>query len=150
MRAMHLWVVGGDLRQAKLAELLAEDGHTVHTFALEKAAETRGTVLEAQSLKGVERADCVVLPLPTVSEGGQLMAPLSDRQVPVTQVLDALRPGQLALGGRLDGETLAAAQDRGILLQDYFLREELTVANAVPGVLGVWPRIFRMMAHRPP
>ena len=27
---LNIWVVGGDLRQAKLARLLAEDGHTVH------------------------------------------------------------------------------------------------------------------------
>ena len=32
---LNLWVAGGDLRQAKLAELLAADGHTVHTWALE-------------------------------------------------------------------------------------------------------------------
>ena len=29
---LNIWVVGGDLRQAKLAQLLAEDGHTVHTY----------------------------------------------------------------------------------------------------------------------
>ena len=36
-RAMNIWVVGGDQRQAALAGLLAEDGHTVHTFALDRA-----------------------------------------------------------------------------------------------------------------
>ncbi len=169
MRAMHFWVVGGDLRQAKLAELLSEDGHTVHTFALEKTSETHGTVLEAHSLRGVERADCVILPLPTVGEQGRLMTPLSDLELPLTQVLDAMKPGQLALGGRLDEETLAAAQDRGVLLQDYFQREELTVANAVPTAEGAiqlamenlpitlhgcrvlvvgYGRIGRILAHR--
>ena len=32
-----LAVVGGDVRQAYLAELLHEAGHTVRTFALERA-----------------------------------------------------------------------------------------------------------------
>ena len=31
---LNIWVVGGDLRQVKLAQLLAEDGHTIHTYAL--------------------------------------------------------------------------------------------------------------------
>lgn len=29
---LNLWVAGGDMRQAKLAELLAADGHTVHAM----------------------------------------------------------------------------------------------------------------------
>ena len=36
LRAKHIWVVGGDPRQAALARLLADDGHTVHTFAMER------------------------------------------------------------------------------------------------------------------
>ena len=32
-RARNVWVVGGDMRQAKLAELLFDDGHTVHLGA---------------------------------------------------------------------------------------------------------------------
>ena len=36
---LNIWVVGGDLRQAKLAQLLAEDGHTVHTYALGESQE---------------------------------------------------------------------------------------------------------------
>ena len=33
-RELNFWVLGGDLRQACLARLLAEDGHRVHTYAL--------------------------------------------------------------------------------------------------------------------
>ena len=36
---LNIWVVGGDLRQEKLARLLAEDGHTVHTYALGQPRE---------------------------------------------------------------------------------------------------------------
>ena len=60
---LNLWVIGGDMRQAKLAELLADDGHTVHAFALEQLGKLPG-VLPEESLEGVALADCVVLPLP--------------------------------------------------------------------------------------
>lgn len=136
MRAMHIWVIGGDLRQAKLAELLAEDGHTVHTFALEQAAEPRGTVLEAPALLGLERADCVVLPLPAAGMEGSLTTPLSHRQLSLTQIFNAMKPGQLAMGGLLSPAALTEAEERGIRLVDYFRREELTVANAVPTAEG--------------
>ncbi len=138
MRALNLWVVGGDQRQAKLAELLAEDGHRVHTYALEGAGEPGGTVLPAENLEKLDQADCVILPLPVVWEGERLHTPLSDQEIPITDVLDAMAPGQLLTGGRLDAATLAAAEARGLLCRDYFAREELAVANAVPGALAVW------------
>ena len=34
--AKTIWLLGGDRRQAELARLLAMDGHTVHTWALEE------------------------------------------------------------------------------------------------------------------
>ena len=136
MRALHLWVVGGDQRQVRLAELLAEDGHRVHTYALERAEEPKGTVMPAGSLEKMGKADCVILPLPAAGEGGLLNTPLSDEKIPITQLLDAMRPGQLMAGGRLDEETILAAQARGLLWRDYFAREELAVANAVPTAEG--------------
>ena len=47
---LNLWVIGGDMRQAKLAELLADDGHTVHAFALEQLGKLPG-VLPDDSLE---------------------------------------------------------------------------------------------------
>lgn len=169
MRALHLWVVGGDQRQVRLAELLAEDGHRVHTYALDLAEEPGGTVLPARSLEKIGRADCVVLPLPAAGEGGMLHTPLSEKTVRMTDLLDAMRPGQLMTGGRLDEETIMAARARGLLWRDYFAREELAVANAIPTAEGAiqiamenmpitlhgcralvvgYGRIGRILAHR--
>ena len=36
MEEKNIWVVGGDRRQVYLANLLREDGHTVHTEGLEE------------------------------------------------------------------------------------------------------------------
>ena len=64
MQGSHFWVVGGDRRLGYLARLLAEDGHQVHTYALEQAQELGSTVLPAESLSKIGKADCVILPLP--------------------------------------------------------------------------------------
>jgi len=136
MRALHFWVVGGDQRQAKLAGLLAEDGHRVHTYALEQTEDPGGTVLKAENMEKMGKADCVILPLPAVSGEGMVHTPLSERRIPLEEVLDAMRPGQLVTGGRLEEKTILAAQARGLLWRDYFAREELTVANAIPTAEG--------------
>lgn len=136
MEMLRVWVVGGDARQGKLAQLLAEDGHQVHTYGLEQGGEPGGTVLPAKDLTAIGRADCVILPLPVSRERGMLYAPLAERPVCVQQVLDAMRPGQLVLGGQMNEEVVMAVRARGLRWRDYFAREELTVANAVPTAEG--------------
>lgn len=131
---LNVWVIGGDLRQVKLAELLRGDGHTVHTYALEAAPECG--VEGERDLTGVELADCVVLPLPVMGEGNLLNAPLSGEEHPLCRVLDKLRPSQILCAGRVSERARTMAQERGLVLHDYFEREELAVANAVPTVEG--------------
>lgn len=131
---LNIWVIGGDLRQSKLARLLLLDGHTVHTYALEQAAETADLCQE--TLTGVELADCVVLPLPAAGEEAALNAPLSGESHPLMKILDALRPDQILCAGKVDANTLATARERGLRVFDYFAREELAIANAVPTAEG--------------
>ena len=131
-REMNVWILGGDGRQAALARQLAEDGHGVHAFALERAEGLTGE----RSLRHIELADCVVLPLPAAGEGGMLNAPLSDSKYRLEELLDHLHPGQLVCAGMVTPELADAAAARGLILQDYFAREELAVANAVPTAEG--------------
>lgn len=132
LRAKNIWVVGGDPRQAALAGLLADDGHTVHTYALEQA---EGVACE-DSLAQLHRADCVILPLPAMGEGGKLNAPLAKESHGMEEILDAMRPGQLLCAGMADEQLRGLAEARGLVLRDYFAREELAVLNAVPTAEG--------------
>ena len=123
------WVVGGDRRQLALARLLGEDGHRVHTFALGPDGE--------RSLEGIGRADCVVLPVPASGADGMVPAPLGAGEgCPVEMVLDALSTGQLVCAGMAGEELCTAATARGLVLADYFQREDLTVMNAVATAEG--------------
>lgn len=130
------WLVGGDLRQAHLAQLLARDGHTVCTYALEQGAYAAPNAQMRSTLAGIDRADCIVFPLPVCSAPGILSTPLSDQEHPITPILDFLTPGQLICGGRFDTDTLLALSQRDLPSCDYFEREELIVANAVPTAEG--------------
>lgn len=133
---LDIWVIGGDMRQAKMAELLAADGHTVHTFGLERLGALAEGVVCQENLTGAALADCVVLPLPVAGEGSLLNAPLSTGRWPLAQVLDVLRPGQTICAGKVSPAVQSMAASRGLTLHDYFLREEFAVANAVPTAEG--------------
>ena len=132
---LNFWVVGGDMRQAKLAELLSADGHSVHTFVLEARGPLEG-VRQEKYLTEAELADCVVLPLPAAGEDGMLNAPLSRHPLPLAELFSFLRPGQVVCAGRVDAPAMVQAEGLGLTLCDYFAREELAVANAVPTAEG--------------
>ena len=126
METKHFRVVGGDRRQRALASALKEDGHEVHTFAL---------AMEGDTLAGVEHDDCVILPLP-VMKGGLLYTPLEAVPYDLREILDRMKRGQLLLAGMAGEELKTMAAERGLLLLDYFAREELTIRNAVPTAEG--------------
>lgn len=125
MEPLNFWVVGGDARQIYLAEALAGDGHFVHTYAL-------GGKGDSDSLAGAGEADCVLLPLPAM--GGELLN--TTPPMAPAQVLGALAPGQLVLAGQAVPSLAAETERRKLTLIDYFVREELAVANAVPSSEG--------------
>ena len=135
------------MRQARLAQLLSEDGHTVHAYALDGGGLTPSSSLILEEGPGqAGLADCVVLPLTVCSGDGLLNAPLSVGEHPLAPILDQLTPGQLICGGRVDEGTQAMARERGLTIRDYFTREELAVANAVPTAEGA---VQLAMEHLP-
>lgn len=132
---LNIWVVGGDQRQARLAQLLSQDGHTVYTYALDQVQDLSGPIPQSNSLS-IPLADCVILPLPVSQGEGLLNAPLSAADHPLEDIFSRLSPNQFLCGGRVDPQLQALAQARGLTLRDYFAREELAVANAVPTAEG--------------
>ena len=109
----YIAVIGGDGRQAILAELLAEDGFAVCTVGLGSPWEV--------PLETAVRAEAVILPLPLGDGVGG---------VTTETLFGMLRSGTPVLAGQVKPAQRQAAEARGIRLVDYFLREELTVANA--------------------
>lgn len=132
-----LAVVGGDVRQAYLAELLHEAGHTVRTFALERRPAAGCTaVSDLQACLADARA--VILPMPVQTGDGSLNAPLANAQHTIGDVLDAIPAGTLTLAGAVPFSVHARAVQNGLTLIDYLSREELAIRNAVPA--GDTPR----------
>ena len=116
-------VIGGDRRQAELARLLAADGHTVCTYGLEGwKPGGEGTLDHAAE------AGTVILPLPLCKGDGVLNC--EEGPVPTSDLFRRLRPGQRILAGQVKPQQRREAEDCGLILEDYFLRDELTVANA--------------------
>jgi dipicolinate synthase subunit A len=131
-RERNFWVVGGDLRQVKLVEMLRSDGHTVHTAALEKGLTKMANPSPPMD---AARAHCVILPLPVIKDG-VLHTPLGEKTLTLDDIFDQLHPGQIVCGGMPSDVVVKKANERGLRLFDYYEREECKIANCVPTAEG--------------
>ena len=120
---MTFGVIGGDRRQAELARLLQADHHEVYTYGLNRWKPGGECVLNRAA-----EADVVILPLPLCRGDGVLNC--EEDPVPTADLFRRLRPAQRILAGQIKPQQRQEARSFSLELEDYFLLEELTVANA--------------------
>lgn len=115
-------VIGGDQRQAELVRLFRRDSFEVSASGLDF------WLGEETELEETVAADVVILPLPLCREAGYLN--YRGVRLPIGELFALLRPEQVILAGQVKEEQRRQAETLGLRLEDYFCREELTVANA--------------------
>lgn len=129
-------VIGGDLRQKKLCELLREDGYTVKTIGL---CDTDFEISPAKT------ADVAIFPMPMSFDNVYINAPFSKKQIALLDVLQNLPDGCFVLGAFISKDTEEILTRRGLRFADYYKREELIVKNAIPTAEGALEIAFSEM-----
>lgn len=130
-------VVGGDMRQVKMAEMIAEDGYAVKIFAMGNSTEISEKLIIANSVEeAVSDADCLILPLPVSDDNKRLNTPLVNEDYELEDVIKSCPPGLIICAGRVSDEVSRTAKELGFIIHDYFKREELAIFNAVPTAEG--------------
>ena len=129
----NISVIGGDLRQLTLAELLCADGYDVAVSGFGKDSLSGRYRIE-HTIKKASEADVIILPMPVVQTGGLLNAPFCDRTVALSEIAEAAKPSALILGGRIGEDTYSLFEKCKCI--DYYEREELMIKNAVPTAEG--------------
>lgn len=127
-------IIGGDMRNVKLAELLSEDGHEIHTFALDNT----GKILQRCSdlNETFALSDIVIGPMPfTSGDGNYLNAPFHPEKIEITCVADKIRETGfrgLLIGGRIP----FLLTNTGVQTADLLERDDLAVLNSIPTAEG--------------
>jgi len=129
-------VIGGDLRQRRLCELLLKDGYTV---------ETIGLFEDDSGISPLKTADVAVFPMPMSFDNVYINAPFSKKQIALRDVLEHLPDNCFVLGGRISKDTEDILTKKGLKFADYYKREELIVKNAIPTAEGALEIAFSEM-----
>ncbi len=133
---MRFAVIGGDARQATLSKLICMDGHDMKVFGVDAPPESLCVQQTGSLAHAVDGADGVILPIPVMRDAGMLNAPQLMRPLPISEILSAIAPSQILIGGRWTPEILENAWVMGIDTVDVLRREDFTVKNAIPTAEG--------------
>lgn len=129
--ARTISVIGGDLRQLTLAELLQNDGFDVFVFGF--GENSKSDIYKfSKNLDEALNSDILILPMPLSIDKINLNTPFQKEKISLSD-LKSTR-ASLILGGRIFDEIYELFENKTVI--DYYEREELMIKNSVPTAEG--------------
>ncbi len=125
-------IIGGDNRQAHIADYLDGKGYDVAVYALPDAERFCSKSLK----KEVENSKYIILPLP-VTKDGRYIHTLTEAGISVDEIISLLTAEHVVFGGMLSKALESKIAKKAGGVYDYFRREDVTVKNTVPTVQGI-------------
>ncbi len=149
MREKSFGIIGGDMRQAALAESISGDGNIAYACFLEKAPlsdRVKKAGLEETAL----RCGYIVLPLPAVAGGKYLKADLSYGKILLDDGFAEKLQGKKIFCGMAEKLKATSRLWENNEIYDYSESEEFKIGNALltaEGALGTAMREFGGTVH---
>lgn len=136
---LRILIIGGDARNAKLAQILSMDGHYVECMGF----DWEHTITNSGMNCGLEKieecagkAELVIGPIPFTLDGTNINAPFSDKSLPVTRLLSSMKKDSILIAGIISDVNFKYAEARGIKVIDFIKREDMAILNAIPTAEG--------------
>lgn len=132
-------VIGGDARMRFLAESIVADGYRVVVSGMEEL-NAFDDEFDLSVEEAIKESDVIILPLPATRDGKLLNAPYSKSPIFIDDSLAKMMTNKIVYGGMLKKLIAASPIWREVGPEDYYMREELAVGNAIPtaeGALGI-------------
>ncbi len=133
---MKISIIGGDLRIAQLAEMLANEDFKVYTYGLEQSEliNKNEKIVKCNSLNEIaDKANIIISSIPLSSNGININMPFSDEKLEVVQ-LEKVLDGKIFIAGRIKEDLYDKLPNTKII--DLLKREELTVLNTIATAEG--------------
>lgn len=129
-------IIGGDLRNVKLAELIAAEGNSVKIYGFSNAGfdiklEQSNTIADA-----INDTDVVIGPIPCSNDNWLLNAPFHKDKIYINEIFKCIDKNQLFIAGRISDKISHMAQVYNVYTVDMLEREEMAILNAIPTAEG--------------
>lgn len=130
-------IVGGDQRQAYLANELADDGFIVNAVLSETNHLFNPAVKKRNDLKYASKnAGVFIFPVPFCDADGFINTPFSKQKVTDLEFLSLIKPNSFVFGGKIPPGFIEKAKEKNIKVTDFLKREEFAILNGIPTAEG--------------
>ena len=130
-------IVGGDQRQAYLANELAKDGYKVYALLCEENDLYDYRIIKTNNIKSaLENSNVVIFPLPVTDGDNYINAPFSKIEECSSNILTYINSGTSVFGGKVSKEFKEECKKNNIDIVDYLEREEFGILNGIPTAEG--------------
>ena len=135
---MRAAILGGDRRKLEIARKLLSAGCEVRYFGgSSELSDIIGAPMSTSPTEAVTGAKVVFCPMPRIAENGDLYAPFSSSPVRLDpEAMDKMERGSIIIMGWAPPEMHAAAEARGIHIEEIGQEEECAIFNSIPTAEG--------------
>jgi len=133
----NISIIGGDLRIAKLTQMLKKEDWKITTYGLEKAdLEWDENCKRVQTMEEALEANTVILSsIPLSSDGETINSPFSTKTIYLEEMLKKIE-GKTLVAGSIKEKVAEKVQSSGGKVVDLLRQEELTILNTISTAEG--------------
>ena len=131
-------VLGGDLRNVKLAGMLADDGNKVYSFGQERSDEVLddGRIEKCSSLKqALEKSQVIIAPVPFSGNSENINTPFSDEKIMIDELLKNNK-GKIFISGSIKDDIKKRLDENYMQVVDIMKRDDLAILNTIATAEG--------------
>ena len=131
-------VLGGDLRNVKLACMLADDGNRVYSFGQDRSDEILddGRIEKCTSLKtAMEKAQVIIGPVPFSSNEDFINAPFAHDKIMIDDLMKTNK-GKIFISGSIKDNLRKQLDEKYMEVIDIMKRDDLAILNTIATAEG--------------
>jgi len=121
-------MVGGDLRNYYLAQMLIKAGYEVLTYGLKEE--------EAELAEVIKKSDYIISGTPFSRDNCTIQAPFSKKEILIQDVFSLMTKEKVFFAGGMDEKIKQFFKTCGISYYDFLEDERTTILNVIPTVEG--------------
>lgn len=127
-------IVGGDLRQVYLSELLSQT-NIVYVYGIDEQFELSKNITVIDNLDQIsQKINYVILPIPASLDDKNVNC--KNKVIPMSEILEKIDTTTLVFAGKVNHNLQIISKIYDIEVIDYLEREELSVLNSIPTAEG--------------
>lgn len=134
-----LTIVGGDLRNVKLAEMLAQDGYEISAYGFETVDSLKqySNIRQFEKIEdAIYQNNVIIGPTPLSINSKEVNMLFSNEKVEIEKFLKYINQSKILIAGSIRDNQIKIIEENNGKAIDLLKREELSILNAISTVEG--------------